>query len=103
MKHLQPYEHPTWHERSYAPGTPQSMWFTLRDEGKYGSEGNFGHHCWAERHPSFTDKLSGLVWLPSISIGDVPARLLNDLVIGNDGKVYMIAIVDSAVVPSWVR
>lgn len=102
MKHLEPYEHPTWHERSYAPGTPQSMWFVLQDEAKEGSEGQFGHHYWAERHPSFTDKLTGLVWLPSISINEVPVNLLDDVMVDNCGKVYLIAIVDSAVVPSWV-
>jgi hypothetical protein len=102
MNHLEPYEHPTWHERSYAPGTPMSMWFTLQDEAKYGCEGSFGHRFWAERHPAFTDKLTGLVWLPSITIYEVPRHTLGNVLVDRHGNVYLKATVESAILPSWV-
>jgi hypothetical protein len=100
---IPPAQFPTWHERSYAPGTPQSMWFVLQDEAKEGSEGQFGHHYWAERHPAYTEKLMGYVWLPTIKFNEVPGHMRGQCVIDyRDGRVFLRAIVDGSMVPAWM-
>jgi hypothetical protein len=92
-----PAQFPTWHERSFVPATPQSMWFILQDEAK-GCQGEFGHTYWGEHHSAFTDNLMGYVWLPGVEFQELPGHLRSKCVIDyRDGKVFLRAIVDSRI------
>lgn len=101
---IPPAQFPTWHERAFAPATPQSMWFTLQDEAK-GCRGEFGHVYWGEHHPAYTDNLMGYVWLPGIEFQQMPMHMRRNAVIDyRDGKVFLRAVVDSSMdAPAWVR
>lgn len=93
---LPPAQYPTWHERAYVPGTPESMWMTLQDEAE-GCHGEFGHTFWAEYHPSYTSWLMGYVLLPGIKYSEVPGYMRRDAVIDyRDGRVFLKAAVDSS-------
>lgn len=99
---LPPAQYPTWHERAFSPGTPQSMWFTLQEEAA-GCRGEFGHTFWGEHHPAYTTNLMGYVWLPGIKMHEVPGHMRQNAVIDyRDGRVFLRAIVDSRMgAPAW--
>jgi hypothetical protein len=99
---LAPAEYPTWHERAYVPGTPESMHMVLEDEAE-GSHGEFGHTFWGEHHPSYTSWMTGYVLLPGIKMHEVPGYIRGDTVIDmRDGSVFLKAAVDSSMgAPSW--
>lgn len=105
---IPPAQYPTWHERAYDPGTPEAMYHLLDNEALAlrtgtGIHGEFGHTYWAEQHPYYTTKMKGYVWLPGIQMYEVPGDIRRNCALDyRDGKVFLCAVVDENMVPSWV-
>jgi hypothetical protein len=91
-RHYDPMDLPSWHERSYVPGTPYSMHDVMSFE--HGCYGEFGHHYWAELHPFYNEELKGYVWLPGVKLYEVPQYMRNDTFADKHGRVFLRTIVD---------
>ena len=101
LQWISPRQYPTWHEASFRPATPEHMYLMLQDEAG-GCRGEFGHHYWGEHHPSFNTHLVGFVWLPGISMYEVPRNMRGDTIVDENGMVFLRAIVDETLVPAWM-